>query len=134
MSDDEWDDLLAWSARCVADGTAGDWSFTGPICTQAGIPIYGVPAMPFPGTPLVRVDRQAGVSARRQVYDGLRDAILTGRLASGSRLPSTRASRPASGAPDVGACTHAPDKVALRAELLEHFDDGRADSRGGARP
>jgi GntR family transcriptional regulator/MocR family aminotransferase len=36
------------------------------------------------------LDRRAGVPLYRQLYDGLRDAILSGRLRPGARLPSTR--------------------------------------------
>jgi GntR family transcriptional regulator / MocR family aminotransferase len=37
------------------------------------------------------VDRSSGVAIHRQVYDGMRRAILDGRLRSGQRVPSTRA-------------------------------------------
>jgi GntR family transcriptional regulator/MocR family aminotransferase len=36
------------------------------------------------------VDRRTGVPLHRQLYDGLRHAILAGRLRTGARLPSTR--------------------------------------------
>ena len=36
------------------------------------------------------VDRNVGVAIHRQIYDGLRGAILDGRLRPGQRLPSTR--------------------------------------------
>ncbi len=36
------------------------------------------------------VDRSSRVPLHRQLYDGLRGAILSGRLAAGTRLPSTR--------------------------------------------
>lgn len=36
-------------------------------------------------------DRQSGASLYHQIHEGLRSAILDGRLASGVRLPSTRA-------------------------------------------
>src|SRR5688572_26907315 len=36
------------------------------------------------------LDRSAGVPIYRQVYDGLRQAILDGRLRPGQRIPSTR--------------------------------------------
>src|SRR5688500_15203492 len=39
----------------------------------------------------VPVDLGASAPLYRQVYDGLRDAILDGRLKAGERLPSTRA-------------------------------------------
>ncbi|MBX6323362.1 MAG: GntR family transcriptional regulator, partial [Rhodospirillaceae bacterium] len=37
------------------------------------------------------LDRQAGAPLNRQLYDGVRAAILTGRLAPGAALPSSRA-------------------------------------------
>lgn len=40
---------------------------------------------------LVPVDPEASRPLHRQVYDGLRAAIVDGRLAAGARLPSTRA-------------------------------------------
>ena len=46
-----------------------------------------------PASPVVQlvVDPDAATPLYRQVYEGLRDAILSGRLARGARLPSTRA-------------------------------------------
>lgn len=46
-----------------------------------------------PASPVVHlvVDPAAATPLHRQVYDGLREAILAGRLARGARLPSTRA-------------------------------------------
>lgn len=46
-----------------------------------------------PASPIVHLalDPRAGVPMYRQLYDGLRDAILSGRLARGARLPSSRA-------------------------------------------
>lgn len=38
----------------------------------------------------VQLDRTAGLSLYRQLYDGLREAILDGQLPAGTRLPSTR--------------------------------------------
>src|SRR5947209_3317918 len=38
----------------------------------------------------VTVDRSLATSLYKQLYDGLRDAIISGRLAPGVRLPSTR--------------------------------------------
>ena len=38
----------------------------------------------------VNADRQSGIPLYRQIYDGLRSAILDGRLEPGKRLPSTR--------------------------------------------
>lgn len=40
--------------------------------------------------PMVRLDRGAGLPLHRQLYQGLREAILDGTLAPGSRLPATR--------------------------------------------
>src|SRR4051812_12448631 len=39
---------------------------------------------------LVALDRRSRVPLLRQIYGAIRDAILTGRLASGARLPATR--------------------------------------------
>ena len=39
----------------------------------------------------VTADRHSGIPLHRQICDGLRSAILEGRLQSGTRLPSTRA-------------------------------------------
>jgi len=47
-------------------------------------------AQPAPDL-LVVVDPDASAPLHRQVYAGLRDAIVAGRLATGARLPSTRA-------------------------------------------
>ena len=41
--------------------------------------------------PGVNANRQSGVPLHRQIYDGLRSAILDGRLEPRTRLPSTRA-------------------------------------------
>lgn len=41
--------------------------------------------------PFVTVDRGLSAPLHRQLYDGLRGAVLSGRLAPGARLPSTRA-------------------------------------------
>ncbi len=41
--------------------------------------------------PSLVLDGTTGVPLHRQVYDGLRGAILAGRLVAGTRLPSTRA-------------------------------------------
>jgi GntR family transcriptional regulator/MocR family aminotransferase len=40
--------------------------------------------------PHVPLDRAAGIPLHRQIYDGLRRAILTGMLRPGQRVPSTR--------------------------------------------
>ncbi|MDP9375531.1 MAG: GntR family transcriptional regulator, partial [Chloroflexota bacterium] len=41
--------------------------------------------------PSLILDGTTRVPLHRQVYDGLRGAILAGRLVAGTRLPSTRA-------------------------------------------
>jgi GntR family transcriptional regulator/MocR family aminotransferase len=38
----------------------------------------------------VALERGAGVPLHLQLYEGLREAVLTGRLRAGTRLPSTR--------------------------------------------
>lgn len=40
---------------------------------------------------LIHVDQNSGVALHRQIYDSIRHAILSGRLRSGEKLPSTRA-------------------------------------------
>ncbi len=40
---------------------------------------------------LIHVDQHSGVALHRQIYDAIRGAILSGRLRSGEKLPSTRA-------------------------------------------
>ncbi|MBV9101860.1 MAG: PLP-dependent aminotransferase family protein [Candidatus Dormibacteraeota bacterium] len=40
---------------------------------------------------LDELDREAGVALHRQLFDRLRDAIISGRIPPGGRLPSTRA-------------------------------------------
>ena len=43
------------------------------------------------GVPVVvSLDGRSGTTLQRQLYEGLRAAILGGRLQSGKRLPSTR--------------------------------------------
>ena len=51
------------------------------------------PRHPGPASPVVHVavDPESGVPLYRQVYEALREAILSGRLARGARLPSSRA-------------------------------------------
>ena len=39
---------------------------------------------------LVRLDPRGGAALHRQIYDSLRDAVVAGRLAAGSRVPATR--------------------------------------------
>ena len=36
------------------------------------------------------IDRKSRVPLQRQIYDGLRAGVLSGRLRSGDRVPSTR--------------------------------------------
>src|SRR5215208_6323759 len=68
------------------------------------------------------VDPGAGTPLHRQVYEGLREAILSGRLARGARLPSSRAL-----AADLGVA---------RNTVLQAFDQLRSEGylhgrRGG---
>ena len=51
---------------------------------------------------LVTVDPAAELPLYRQIYQGMREAILTGRLAAGTRLPSTRDAGRSSMAIDTG--------------------------------
>jgi GntR family transcriptional regulator/MocR family aminotransferase len=49
--------------------------------------------MGHPGSvvsPIIVIDRNAGMPLHRQVYDGYREAILRGDLAPGQKIPSTR--------------------------------------------
>ncbi|MBV9494226.1 MAG: PLP-dependent aminotransferase family protein [Acidobacteria bacterium] len=46
--------------------------------------------MTTPLPTMIRLDRASGTALRTQLYLQLRDAILSGRLPSGTRLPSTR--------------------------------------------
>lgn len=50
-------------------------------------------ARPGPASPILQVDLDpdAATPMFRQIYDGVRAAILSGRLAAGARLPSSRA-------------------------------------------
>ena len=53
-------------------------------------PVF-VSRFPFPGVSVhIPLDRSTGVPIFRQIYDGLRRAILDGRLRPGQRIPSTR--------------------------------------------
>ena len=77
-----------------------------------------------PASPVVHlvVDAASPVPMYRQVYEGLRDAILSGRLARGARLPSSRAL-----AADLGVA---------RNTVLQAFDQLRSEGylqgrRGG---
>ena len=47
--------------------------------------------MIFAMTTLVTFDNRSGIPFYKQIYDGYRAAILSGRLRPGERLPSTRA-------------------------------------------
>ena len=76
------------------------------------------------GSPVVHLelDADAAVPMYRQVYEGLREAILSGRLARGARLPSSRAL-----AADLGVA---------RNTVLQAFDQLRSEGylhgrRGG---
>src|SRR6184192_1124384 len=40
--------------------------------------------------PEIRLDTSSAVPLHRQLYEGLRDTILAGRLSAGTRLPATR--------------------------------------------
>src|SRR5688572_13457483 len=77
-----------------------------------------------PVSPVVHlvVDSESEVPMYRQVYEGLREAILSGRLARGARLPSSRAL-----AADLGVA---------RNTVLQAFDQLRSEGylhgrRGG---
>jgi GntR family transcriptional regulator / MocR family aminotransferase len=77
-----------------------------------------------PVSPIVHlvIDAESPVPMYRQVYEGLRDAILSGRLARGARLPSSRAL-----AADLGVA---------RNTVLQAFDQLRSEGylhghRGG---
>jgi GntR family transcriptional regulator/MocR family aminotransferase len=65
------------------------------------------------------LDRDSGVPLHRQLYDGLRDAILSGRLRPGARLPSTRVL-----AGDVGASRNTV-LAAFGQLLAEGYLEGR---------
>src|SRR5258708_23232355 len=41
-------------------------------------------------SPIIAIDRNAGMPLHRQVYDGYREAILRGDLAPGQKIPSSR--------------------------------------------
>jgi len=49
--------------------------------------VKGSAAMPFTG---VALDRSSAAPLHRQLYDWLREVILSGQLAGGRRLPATR--------------------------------------------
>src|SRR5437763_2510998 len=60
------------------------------------VPMSNSPTAPTPSAtpamaPLIPLDRQAGMPLHRQIYGGLRTAIVERLLRPGQRLPSTRA-------------------------------------------
>ncbi len=65
------------------------------------------------------LDRGVGVPLHRQLYEGLREAILSGRLRPGARLPSTRAL-----AADLGASRNTV-LAAFGQLLAEGYVEGR---------
>jgi GntR family transcriptional regulator/MocR family aminotransferase len=65
------------------------------------------------------LDRDAGVPLHRQLYEGLREAILSGRLRPGARLPSTRTL-----AEDLGASRNTV-LAAFGQLLAEGYVEGR---------
>src|SRR5688572_19106046 len=67
-------------------------------------------------------DRDSGASYYRQIYDGYRDAILSGRLRPGERLPSTRAL-----ATELGI-SRLPVVVAFEQLLHEGYVEGKGGS------
>ena len=71
---------------------------------------------------LVPVDRELGISLQQQIYDGLRNAILTGLLRAGQRVPSTRAL-----AADLGV-SRLPVLTAYDQLLHEGYLEGRIGS------
>lgn len=68
------------------------------------------------------VDRSSGVPIHRQIYDGLRQAILDGRLRPGQRIPSTRWL-----ASELGV-SRLPVLTAYDQLLHERYIDGRTGS------
>ncbi len=46
--------------------------------------------VPFHSEPMIVLDTTSSIPLYRQLYDRLRLAILTGQLATGTRLPATR--------------------------------------------
>jgi GntR family transcriptional regulator/MocR family aminotransferase len=50
--------------------------------------MVNVPSFPILGT--ITLDRASGLALYRQLYDNLREAILSGRLVTGTQLPATR--------------------------------------------
>src|SRR5262249_41188176 len=70
----------------------------------------------------IRLDRSASVPAYRQIYERVRDAILAGELAPGTRLPSTRSL--------ASALATARGTVALAYDLLA--GEGYVVGRGAA--
>jgi GntR family transcriptional regulator/MocR family aminotransferase len=71
---------------------------------------------------LLPVDRSSRVSLQQQIYDGLRNAMLTGLLRAGQRVPSTRAL-----AADLGV-SRLPVLTAYDQLLHEGYLEGRTGS------
>ncbi len=71
---------------------------------------------------LVKIDRFSRVPLHRQLYTGLREGILTGRLVGGTRLPSTRGF-----AAELGVSRNTVMN-AFRQLLAEGYLEGRAGS------
>ncbi len=101
----------------------------------------------------VALDRGSDVPLHRQLYEGLRDAVLGGRLRAGTRLPSTRALASELGVSrntvmtaflqllaegyvegKVGSGTYVADSLPddlLRAQEKQRREPGRARGGGG---
>src|SRR5688572_20491593 len=73
-------------------------------------------------TLLLAVDRSSAVPIHRQIYDGLRGAILDGRLRPGQRIPSTRGL-----AAELGV-SRLPALTAYEQLLHEGYLEGRVGS------
>src|SRR6187200_734593 len=83
---------------------------------------FPIPDSRFPGFMHLPLDRTIGVPIFRQIYDGLRRAILDGRLRPGQRIPSTR-----SLAADLGV-SRLPVLTAYEQLLHEGYLVGRTGS------
>src|SRR5678815_2746764 len=83
---------------------------------------FPIPDSRFPGLMHLPLDRTIGVPIFRQIYDGLRRAILDGRLRPGQRIPSTR-----SLAADLGV-SRLPVLTAYEQLLHEGYLVGRTGS------
>ena len=73
--------------------------------------------------PYIAFDRTSGVPLYQQIYEGLRQAIISGRLPRGQRLPSTRAL-----AAEL-AVSRFPVITAFELLLEEGYVEGRAGVR-----